>query len=381
MAFSMDIPDPEEIKKTVEEELKPTEKEQESIGGVVERNGAAIMNVDLTSLMERREITDVMQDFGTDVMQKSESRNMILQKRLKDLEGQNVGAVSVAKNLEELSVQMRSLDPSGIDFTRNGILGKLSNPVKRYFEKYKTADAEIAEIIESMDKGKTALKNDNTTLEIEEVNMRNMTKELNQKVELGMQLDAYLQNAIDNEKAKGGDEDRIRFVEEDILFPLRQRIMDFQQLLAVNQQGIIAMEVIRRNNAELIRSVDRAKTVTVASLRTAVTVAGALYNQKIVLEKINLLNAATNQMISATSRMLKEQGVAVQKQAVEANISPDTLKEAFTNALSALDDISEYRQQALPQMRNTIQEFRVIADEGEKQLQRIEKRGDSPLGQ
>ena len=374
MAFSLDIPDTEEIKKKVEEELAPTEKEQEVISDVVKQNGDEIMNVDLDSLASRKEITSVIQEFGEDLMQKSETKNSILQKRLKDIGMHDPGTAAISKGIEDLSIQMRDLDPSGIDFAKTGVFGKIVNPVRRYFERYKTADQEIAGIIESMDKGKAALKNDNTTLEIEEVAMRNLTKELNKKVELGVQLDAYLQNAIDNERARGGDEDKIRFVEEEVLFPLRQRIMDFQQLLTVNQQGIIAMEVIRKNNSELMRSVDRAKTVTVSSLQVAVTIAGALYNQKIVLEKVNLLNSTTNQMISATSKMLKEQGVAIQKQAVEANLSPETLKEAFVNAISALDDISEYKRQALPKMRDTIDEFRVIADEGERQLNRIEKR-------
>ena len=149
--------------------------------------------------------------------------------------------------------------------------------------------------------------------------------------------------------------------------------MDFQQLLTVNQQGIIAMEVIRKNNLELIRAVDRAQTVTVAALRTAVTVAGALYNQKIVLEKVEMLNETTNHMISATSRMLKEQGAVIQREAVEASISPDTLKQAFADTLSALDDISTYKKKALPQMAQTIQDFRHIADVGERQIADMEK--------
>ena len=169
------------------------------------------------------------------------------------------------------------------------------------------------------------------------------------------------------------DPERIKFIEEEIIFPLRQRLIDFQQLLAVNQQGIIAMEVIRKNNLELIRAVDRSKTVTVSALRVAVTVAGALYNQKIVLEKVQMLNETTNNMITATSRMLKEQGVAIQKEAIEASISPDTLIQAFSDTLSALDDINAYKTKALPQMVQTIQEFRTIAEEGEKQLQKLEK--------
>ena len=42
--------------------------------------------------------------------------------------------------------------------------------------------------------------------------------------------------------------------------------MDMQQMIVVNQQGIIAIEVIRRNNKELIRGVDRAKNVTIFSI-------------------------------------------------------------------------------------------------------------------
>ena len=136
------------------------------------------------------------------------------------------------------------------------------------------------------------------------------------------------------------------------------------------------MEVIRKNNLELIRSVNRAQTVTVSALTTAVTVAGALFNQKIVLEKVKTLNAATNNMIAATSNMLKEQGVEVQKQAIESNIDVATMKTAFKDTLEALESISTYKQDALPKMRQTIDEFREMTDEGEKILQRMEKTGD-----
>ena len=248
-----------------------------------------------------------------------------------------------------------------------------SNPIRRYFERFKTADAEIAGIVKTLEKGQSILRNDNTTLEIEQAAMRDLTKQLTQKIELGSQLDAHLANAVENAKISGDSKERVKFVEEEILFPLRQRLMDFQQLLVVNQQGIIAMEVIRKNNLELIRAVDRAQIVTVSALRVAVTVAGALYNQKIVLEKVQMLNTATNDMISATSRMLKEQGTAIQREAVEASISPDTLKQAFSDTLSALDDISTYKEKALPQMAQTIQDFRQIADEGERQLAKMEK--------
>ena len=162
-------------------------------------------------------------------------------------------------------------------------------------------------------------------LGLEEQELLGLSKQLTEKVAMGTALDEYLTSAIEKKRAEGGEEEKVQFVEEEVLFPLRQRIMDFQQLQAVSQQGVVALDVIRRNNNELVRAVDRAKSVTVSSLRTAVTVAGALYNQKLVLEKVNLLNQSTNEMIAATSNMLKTQGVEIQKQSSEAMISTDTL--------------------------------------------------------
>lgn len=268
--FSLDLPKPEEIKEEVVKELMPTEQEKTVIKDAVKEKADMIMAVDLDSLTERREFVQVVETFGADIIKQSESKNSILQKRIGDFSKAGGESGEVAKGLADLSIKMKDLDPSGLDFTKTGVLGKFFNPIRRYFERYKTADAEIAEIVKSLDKGKAILKNDNTTLEIEQANMRDLTKQLTQKIELGAQLDSYLTNSVENAKATGTDPERIKFIEEEIIFPLRQRLIDFQQLLAVNQQGIIAMEVIRKNNLELIKAVDRVKTVTVSALRVAV---------------------------------------------------------------------------------------------------------------
>ncbi len=227
---------------------------------------------------------------------------------------------------------------------------------------------------ESLEKGKITLKNDNTTLEIEELSMRDLTKKLAKEIEMGIMMDEEISDALNKAKVNNDDPDRISFVSEEILFPLRQRIMDMQQMIVVNQQGIIAIEVIRRNNKELIRGVDRAKNVTISALRTATIVASALYNQKIVLKKIDLLNKTTNDLISGTSKMLKEQGAEIQRQSIESNISGShTLKSAFSDTLEALNAISSYKQEALPRLKETISQFKELADLGEKQISKLEK--------
>ena len=68
----------------------------------------------------------------------------------------------MAKGLEDLAIKMRDLDPSGIDFAKTGPLGKLFNPVRRYFERYKNADAHIASIVKSLEKGRPRLSRTTT---------------------------------------------------------------------------------------------------------------------------------------------------------------------------------------------------------------------------
>lgn len=370
MAFSLDT---EEL--NTEEVLKPLQPEPEVVEKIddqASQNVKEVMSVDLDSLQDRREMTSMIDNFGTALIVKSSEKNELLSQTLGTLSKQGGESSEVVNSLTELDRQMKDLDPSGVNFGKNSFLSKFTNPVRNYFQKFEKADGMIEEILDNLEKGKRTLLNDNTTLEIEQMSMRDLTKKLNKQVEMGMQMDAGLEKAIEQAKATNQDPDRIKFAEEEILFPLRQKVMDMQQMQAVNQQGYIAMEIIRRNNKELIRAVERAQNVTVSALRTAVTVASALYNQKIVLEKVQVINKTTNDLIKNTSLMLKDQGSQIQQQSMEANISVDTLKEAFQNTFDALDAIDDYKKKALPRMREQMLAFQELAREGEARISQIE---------
>lgn len=374
MGFSMEVPDTEVIKESVIEQVKPVSEEVEKIKLVTNKNIEELMALDINSLDERKSVIKSIEEFGLDTIQKSSKKNSLLQISVGNLSKLGDEGGTVAVGLSNLQREMKDLDPSMIDFAKKGFLGKITNPLRRYFDKYEKADSAINDIIVSLEKGRVTLKNDNTTLEIEELSLRDLTKKLAREIEMGMMMDEQISNCIDVAQSKNDDPDKIRFISEEILFPLRQRVMDMQQMIVVNQQGIIAIEVIRRNNKELIRGVERAKNVTISALRIATVVASALYNQKIVLKKIEMLNKTTNDMISATAKMLKEQGAEIHKQSIEANISVDTLKAAFTDTLSALEAISLYKQEALPKMKETINQFKELAEKGETEIQMLERK-------
>lgn len=373
MAFTMDIIDKDEIKKEVVAELQPPAEQQEAIKETASNNTMELFQIDPSSMSEKKEAVASIDKFGMDVMVNSRKKNEMLQVRLRDLSKVGGENGTVVTGLVDLQRHMQDLDPSAIDFLKKGPLGKLFNPIRSYFAKFQKADSVIDDILKSLEKGKNILKRDNTTLESEQAAMYDLTKKLSVNIELGLQMDESITNGIEQAKIDGIEEERIKFVEEEILFPLRQRLMDFQQLLAVNQQGIVAMEILRRNNKELIRAVERAQNVTISSLRVAVTVATGLYNQKIVLEKVEALNKTTSSMISSTARMLKDQGARIQEQSASSSISVEDLKSAFADTFEAFEQISTFKQEALPQMRGVIDELKELTDDGEKKLDRMER--------
>ncbi|MDO5809646.1 toxic anion resistance protein [uncultured Methanobrevibacter sp.] len=376
--FSLDV---DEIKKDVETTLKEEEVklENSNLKNQAQQNAVAIFDTDLNNPSERESILKPLDNFGLNEMSKSASHNEMLSTRFVDLTKGGKEADNISEKLLELNRQMKDLDPSKVDFAKKGVLGNLMNPVRKYFAKYEKAEVAISEIVESLDKSGRVLQNDNTTLLNEETYLREITNKLLADIELGKQMDASIEAQIQSAEIEGVDSDKISFVKEEILFPLRQRIMDMQQMIVVNQQGIVSLNVIRRNNKELIRGVRRAQNVTVSALRTGVMVASALYDQKIVMEKINILNQTTENIIQTTSHMLKEQGSEIQKHSAETMISPDVLKASFAEALQAIEDVSTYKEQALPQMKETIDMFSNMAEDGKKVVAKIETNNNELL--
>jgi uncharacterized protein YaaN involved in tellurite resistance len=369
----MEVADEAAIKSEVIEQVKPVPEEVARLQAVAESNVAEIMTLDIDEFAKKKDILQSIESFGADSMKRAAAKNSLLQVTVGDLSKDGDEGGLVARGLMDLQRELKDLDPSLIDFTRTGILGKLFDPIRSYFAKYQKADAAIADIIVSLDKGKTILKNDNTTLEIEQQAMRDLTKKLMKEIQLGTLMDESIEKQIEAARARNEDPEKIKFVAEEVLFPLRQWFMDLQQMIVVNQQGVMAAEIVIRNNKELMRGVERAKNVTITALGISVMVAGALYNQNIVLKKIQMLNEITNNFITSNAKMLKGQGVEIQKQSMEANISVETMKTAFADVMDALDSISTYKQEALPKMRDTINQFKELAAKGEEQISQLEK--------
>ena len=165
------------------------------------------------------------------------------------------------------------------------------------------------------DGGQDELLKDNASLAGEKVQLWETMQALSEYAVFAKALDAATRRQDRRDPAPPGRIEEAQKLEADVLFPIRQRHQDILTQLAVSVQGYLAMDLIRKNNLELIKGVDRARTTTIAALRTAVIVAQALANQKMVLDQIDAINTTTNNMILKTSEMLKDQTTRIHQQA------------------------------------------------------------------
>jgi uncharacterized protein YaaN involved in tellurite resistance len=322
---------------------------------------------------------NAVEGMGRELQRRAATRSRLLQAPLRDLARESEEGGPVAKSLSELRIEVEKLDPTSLDlepglFNRMlGLIPGVGTPLQRYFMQFETSQGVIDAIIRSLESGRDQLKRDNVTLNEDQKNMRDLTSTLTDQVALAKALDAAITAKLDSELTP--DDPRRAFVEEELVFVLRQRTMDLMQQLAVNQQGVLATELIVRNNRELIRGVERALDVTISALQVAVSVATAVAHQKVVLDKVDALNRTTSEMIAGTAARLRTQGSQIHQQASSAMLDMESLKSAFRDINIALDEISRYRREALPEMANTIIEMDKLTIEAEKAIEKYERSG------
>jgi len=295
--------------------------------------------------------------------------------------GGNDAQTRVAGTLADLRVTITELDPNRADLT--GIKKVLKwipggDKVDRYFAKYQSAQSHLDAIVRSLASGKDELGKDNASIEVEKANMWALMGKLGEYNELATALDAAVENEIARLEAAGRSEDA-NTLRSDALFPIRQRRQDIMTQMAVAVQGYMALDLVRKNNLELMRGVDRAQTTTIAALRTAVIVSQALARQKLVLDQITGLNAATGDLIQRTSEQLRIQGAQINEQAASSTIAVEKLQAAFDNAFQTMDAVDTFRAQAVDSMAATVSALEGQIDRAKPYLERV-RRGEITSG-
>jgi uncharacterized protein YaaN involved in tellurite resistance len=277
----------------------------------------------------------------------------------------------VAKTLVELRLTIEDLDPSRAEGGIGQFLLNLipfRDKIRSYFAKYASAQTQLDKIIQALQNGQDSLQKDNAAVEGEKSRLWDTMNKLQEYAVLTSALDAQLVQQIAEIRVK--DAAKADALTADLLFAIRQKHQDLLTQLAVSAQGYLALDVVRKNNVELIKGVERATTTTISALRTAVIVAQALANQKLVLDQITALNTTTSNMIVATSQMLKTQSGQISQESSSATVSLESLEAAFQNIYETIDALDGYKVKAVETMALTVNALQARLAEASKYLER-----------
>ncbi len=317
--------------------------------------------------------TDVRSMGDEDIRRAAESSNRLLKSPVKAMqEGGLSEGSKVGSTLIELRRTVEDLDPKEATGPKR-FMGMIpfGDKLTDYFHKYQSAESHLDAILHALRDGQDELGKDNGALNLEKQQLWEAMGRLNQYVYVAERLDARLAAGITDiepispEKAKA--------LRDDVLFYVRQKHQDLLTQLAVSIQNYLAIDIVIKNNIELMKGVDRASTTTISALRTAVMVAQALGNQKLVLDQITALNTTTSSMIERTSEMLRDNSVAIQQQAASATIGLPQLQAAFQNIYATMDAIDSFKVEALDNMAATIGTLETEVGKSREYLDRVER--------
>src|SRR4051812_49271722 len=287
-------------------------KDVAKLDAMVDSYITGVTSIDVQAPEFRTKVEDIRKLGDEDIRASASVSNALLDKPVAAIrDGGLTQTSTVSKSLLELRRTVEELDPAhqGDMFSPRKLLGVLpfgtGDRLKNYFDRYSSSQGHLNAIIESLYSGQDELRRDNAAIVGEQQRLWETNGRLRQYLYMAQQLDKKLSDTI--AQIELSDPTRATALRQDLLFYVRQKVQDLATQLAVGVQGYLALDLVRKNNLELIKGVDRATTTTVSALRTAVIVAQALADQKLVLDQITALNTTTENLIVSTSQMLRDQ--------------------------------------------------------------------------
>ena len=280
----------------------------------------------------------------------------------------------ITTSLLDLKAKVEEINPTKFNF-EPGFFGRAlqkfggGSAINKYVSKFESASAVINSISSALEQSRQGLVEDNAIFTEDRRRYREASKSLTEKVEILK----YALAKVEDKIAQTKDEYEKEFLEQEVQFTLSQQIIDLQQTLAATAQGTVAFGIIVKGNQELIRTIRRSQNVTIVALNVGSAVATGLAKRKNALKTVEEVTTVTNNMLKSNAKMMREQGVEIQKQATSALLDTSVMQEALRESVQAINDLENFKKDSLPAMKESINAMNAITKELELKIQQMDK--------
>ncbi len=314
--------------------------------------------------------TDKTKTIGADIRKKIAYQSDLLAAPMSAIMTKNNEGGDLAGDLLTLRNLVEEVNPNGFNLTDGGFRKLLSkipgvgSKLEKWWSKYQSVSVVIDDILKNLDKGKDVLVKDNITIRNDRDTLLKYVFLLTDKLRTGSLLDIEIVKLIDS-----GEYDQ-KFLEEDVLYFLRQEIQDMQLSLGAANTAIMVSDIVRTANNELIRSTERTLNVSSIAIKSAAGMEVALSHQKKQLEAVSAVNDMTTELMKSTAKKAKTQGVEIVMKANDITAQIEGMKEAFNDCIDAFDILDTYKKDALPKMAEQISSLDEINGKMHKAIER-----------
>ncbi|MGW0930496.1 toxic anion resistance protein [Streptomyces sp. NPDC002644] len=337
-----------------------------------------IARLDARSPQFARRIGEITELGAGDMRAAAAQSNRMLERTVRSLAAGGGDAQSrVTGSLVELRRVVEDLDPGDRPGGRGRrLLSRLpgGNRFRDHVATYASAQGTLNAVVGALRSGQDELRRDNAALQTERVRLWETMGRLQEHAVLTEALDRAVEEHI--AAVEASDPVQADALRSDVLFPVRQKHQDLLTQLAVCAQGYLAMDVVRRNNEELVKGVDRAATTTVSALRISVMLASALEHQRKVAAQVDALRGTTEDLIRANAEMLATQSGDIQRIAADPAVGAETLRAAFQQIFRTLDAIDTYKAKATETMAATVESLTGELQAASGHLERSRNQGE-----
>ncbi len=280
---------------------------------------------------------------GSDEIRKlsEQARLTLSRNNMRDL-----AVATINSELARLRLVLDRLMPSDYILKPRRILGIFMRhpPILSYFDRYKSAEAEIETALLSMAESRDMLLRDNFEIAGHRTATRPLLIRLAEAIGMCGHLDERFQKL--SSQLDERDPVKAQKLRSSALFEVRQRQTDLLTQMAVSQQSFAILSMLETNNLDLIKGIDRASSTTIAALQTAVLAAKTLTGQTLVLDRINGVRTAASALIDGLGHDGGSENKQIDFNSNEAARQVASLRSAFADVVSSVENLESQQRGA-----------------------------------
>jgi len=276
------------------------------------------------------------------------------------------------KAIQDMRGMLDELNPGkqGDLLSANRILGIIpfGNKLQAYFRKFQSAGSQLRTVMTQIAASRDDMQRDAAEIEQTKGKLWDAMQRLRGAIYFAEQLDGQLATRV--LQLQASDPRRAKALEQEVLFYARQNLQDMQTQMAVNVNGYLSLEVLKKTAREMINGCDRVATTGMSAMATAQTVARATGNQIQVMEMLDGTNRVIGDLVSETSRQLGNHVEKTGQFASNPLIGVQKIQEVFDNTFKAMDAMDNFRTQAITAMGKNNQMLKEQIARSEQYLDR-----------